>query len=142
MAAKLVVIYWRDIPAQVNAQAGRDRHQVLLDHRFQKAIDRAAMFAGVTTAHDYVEQWRRETKACSNDLINEATSHAGLIDAEYTKDRLRDLAARGGIEGGDVLRGPGRDRVKEADAIDAAYAAEHGEEAPDPFTNVDDEDEE
>ena len=25
---ELIVIYWRDIPAQVNAQEGRDRHQV------------------------------------------------------------------------------------------------------------------
>jgi hypothetical protein len=28
--AELVTIYWRDIPAQVNGQDGRDRHQVLL----------------------------------------------------------------------------------------------------------------
>ena len=100
------------------------------------------MFAGVTTAHEYVEQWRRETTPCSNDLINEATSHAGLIDAQFTRDRLRDLAARGGVEGGEILRGPGRDRVKQADADDAAAALEAGDEPPDPFTNVDDEDDE
>ena len=59
MANQLVVISWRDIPAQVNAQAGRRRHQVVLDDRFQQAIDRAAIVAGKTTAQDYVAEWRR-----------------------------------------------------------------------------------
>ena len=45
MPAKLVTIYWRDIPAQVTAQAGRHREKALLDARFQHAIDRAATVA-------------------------------------------------------------------------------------------------
>ena len=61
MANQLVVISWRDIPAQVNAQAGRRRHQVVLDERFQQAIDRAAMVAGKKTAHEYVAEWRRHS---------------------------------------------------------------------------------
>ena len=40
---EVVVILWRDIPAQINGKAGSERHQVILPHRFQKAIDRAAM---------------------------------------------------------------------------------------------------
>ena len=47
MAAQLVTIYWRDIPAQVTAQQGRNREKALLDARFQHAIDRAAMVAGM-----------------------------------------------------------------------------------------------
>ena len=38
MANQLVVISWRDIPAQVNAQAGRRRHQVVLDDDSDKVI--------------------------------------------------------------------------------------------------------
>ena len=68
MANQLVVISWRDIPAQVNAQAGRRRHQVVLDERFQLAIDRAAIVAGKTTAQDYVEEWRRVSTPCGDDL--------------------------------------------------------------------------
>ena len=44
--SEVVVIMWRDIPAQINGKAGADKHQVILPHRFQKAIDRAAMVAG------------------------------------------------------------------------------------------------
>ena len=37
--SELVVISWRDIPAQVNARAGAEKHQVVLPRRFQRAID-------------------------------------------------------------------------------------------------------
>ena len=40
-AGEVVVILWRDIPAQVNGQLGRERHQVLLSPKFQRAVDRA-----------------------------------------------------------------------------------------------------
>ena len=49
-AAHLVTIYWRDIPAQVTAQRGRSREKALLDARFQDAIDRAALVAGLSRA--------------------------------------------------------------------------------------------
>ena len=56
---ELVVISWRDIPAQVNARSGDEKHQVVLPRRFQKAIDDAAMVAGKKTASEYVGEWRR-----------------------------------------------------------------------------------
>ncbi|NDD87230.1 MAG: hypothetical protein EBZ45_05885 [Actinobacteria bacterium] len=51
----VVIIKWRDIPAQVNAQMGRERHQVVLSAKFQRAIDRAKR-----TAPD--RSWRRKVK--------------------------------------------------------------------------------
>ena len=39
---KLITIYWRDIPAQVIGQQGRQRIKQELDRRFAVAIDRAA----------------------------------------------------------------------------------------------------
>ena len=57
--SELVVISWRDIPAQVNARVGADKHQVVLPRRFQRAIDDAAMVAGKKTASEYVGEWRR-----------------------------------------------------------------------------------
>ena len=55
----LVLISWRDIPAQVNAGSGDNRTQRILPRRFQRAIDRAAMVAGKTQASEYVGEWRR-----------------------------------------------------------------------------------
>ena len=46
----IVTIYWRDIPAQVTAtDADGQTEKVLLEPRFQHAIDRAAHVAGLTT---------------------------------------------------------------------------------------------
>ena len=43
---EIIVITWRDIPAQVKGKVGDAKHDVVLPHRFQKAVDRAAMVAG------------------------------------------------------------------------------------------------
>ena len=44
---KKIIIYWRDIPSQVIFQRGRTREKAMLGSRFQEAIDRAAMRAGL-----------------------------------------------------------------------------------------------
>ena len=73
------MIYWRDIPAQVNAQRDRDRHQVLLPGQFQRAIDRAKRKAKIYTAQEDVAQWRRESRPCGDDLAEEATAEAARL---------------------------------------------------------------
>mgnify|MGYP002526148062 FL=1 len=44
--AKLTIVYWRDIPAQVIAKEKRNAAKRVLSERFEKAIDRAAMRSG------------------------------------------------------------------------------------------------
>jgi hypothetical protein len=95
---ELVVIYWRDIPAQVNAQEGRDRHQVVLGGKFQRAIDRAKRKARIYTADEEVAQWRRESRPINGSLANEAQTVADAIDEEYHHERLGLLAYYGGWE--------------------------------------------
>ena len=60
--AKLIVIYWRDIPAQVVLKRGRTNVKKELPEKFAKAIDRAAMRAGRGSSDAYLEDWRRDTK--------------------------------------------------------------------------------
>lgn len=95
---ELIVIYWRDIPAQVNAQEGRDRHQVVLGGKFQRAVDRAKRKAGIYTADEEVAQWRRESRPITGDLATEAQVAAEAIELEYDRDRLGLLAYYGGWE--------------------------------------------
>ena len=97
-ARELIVIYWRDIPAQVNAQEGRDRHQVVLGGKFQRAIDRAKRKAKIYTADEEVAQWRRESRPIVGDLATEAQTAANAIEHEYRRDRLGLLAYYGGWE--------------------------------------------
>jgi hypothetical protein len=94
--SEVVVILWRDIPAQVNGKVGELRHQVMLPHRFQKAIDRAAMAAGKKTAHEYVGEWRRTNHPLVGDLVECVDSTAASIEAEFTNERLHVLVANGG----------------------------------------------
>ena len=102
MAAHIVTIWWRDIPTQVNAQSGRTRYQALLPRRFQRAVDEAAMAAGLTQASDYVAEWRRTTEphrggTTADALQAAAVAAAARFDAEYPKERLVALSARGGF---------------------------------------------
>ena len=84
--AKITIVYWRDIPAQVIVKAGRQSAKRQLDERFEKAIDRAAMRADLKDTDSYLSEWRRaEPVACGDDL-----------EAEVTPDRLRDLVSAGG----------------------------------------------
>lgn len=93
---ELVTIYWRDIPAQVNAGQGRDKHQAILSPRFQHAIDRAAGVSGLTDTDSYVQQWRRETRPIEGDYEQAASAEAQRLETTYDKDTLEDLVAAGG----------------------------------------------
>jgi len=98
MPAELVVIYWRDIPAQVAAKAGRATARRLLAARFAEAIDRAAMRAGARDAESYLEEWRRGAPSpCGDDLDVEAGALAAEIEAAYDDARLARLVENGGF---------------------------------------------
>jgi len=95
---ELTTIYWRDIPAQVTARRGPDKENALLTERFQLAIDRAAGVAGLTNAHDYVEQWRRDAKTIDGELAAEVQSQTRHLESEYPRGRLQQLVRQGGSE--------------------------------------------
>ena len=94
--SEVVVILWRDIPAQINGREGAERHQVILPHRFQKAIDRAAMIADKKTAQEYVGEWRRTTYPLAGELTSTIDGIAASIELEFTNDRLHTLVDNGG----------------------------------------------
>ncbi len=103
MTAKLVTIWWRDIPTQVNAQEGRTRYQAVLPRRFQRAVDEAATAAGLTQASDYVSEWRRDATPLPAELDAAALQAAAAaaatrFDADYSKDRLTAIARNSGYE--------------------------------------------
>jgi hypothetical protein len=97
---ELTVIWWRDIPAQVTAKAGRTRAARELAPRFQEAIDAAAMRAGLIGTDEYLEEWRREPRACGDDLEAEVAREAERLDAAYDDDVLERLVRASGKETG------------------------------------------
>ena len=97
--AELIVVSWRDIPSQVIVKAGRRTARRPLPDRFQEAIDRAAMRAGLRDTDGYLGEWRRVARgSCGDDLEAEAERAATGLEADDPPDRLRELVAHGGLE--------------------------------------------
>ncbi|MEM7489956.1 MAG: virulence factor [Pseudomonadota bacterium] len=96
---QITVVYWRDIPAQVIAGAGRRAAKVQLPERFEQAIDRAAMRSGASETDAYLADWRKvpEGEVDGEDRAA-AEARAAALEADWTADRLRAVAMAGGRE--------------------------------------------
>lgn len=96
--AQLIVVYWRDIPAQIIVKKGRESAKKQLDERFEKAIDRAAMRAKLRDTDSYLAEWRRATPVeVSDDLEAEAVKAQAEIEAAFPEERLKEFVERGGL---------------------------------------------
>ncbi len=112
--AKLTTVYWRDIPAQVIAKperksgrrsapgSGPSPIKKELNIRFQEAIDRAAMRAGLSDSENYLEEWRRDTRDCTSEenenLVLAVDQIIESIENEYSDELLQSLATAGGVK--------------------------------------------
>ncbi len=95
--AQLIIVYWRDIPAQVIVKAGRTTAKRELSLRFTEAIDMAAMRSGAAETDAYLAEWRRADPVdVGSDLDAEAQAAMTRIEAEYPQERLVALAKAGG----------------------------------------------
>jgi hypothetical protein len=98
MSGELTVIWWRGIPAQVTARRSRDAVRTELPARFQTAIDRAAMQAGLFGSDEYLNEWRRETRPCGDDLAGEVAREVERLEAAFDTEALARLVEGGGTE--------------------------------------------
>jgi hypothetical protein len=98
--ADRIIVYWRDIPAQVIVRKGRATAKRELPLRFTEAIDMAAMRTGASETDDYLAEWRRgDPEPVSDDLEAEADKAAAEIEESYPKERLVALVKAGGRDG-------------------------------------------
>lgn len=97
--ATLIIISWRDIPAQVVGRKGRETAKVQLTPRFQEAVDRAAMRAGRGTSNAYLEDWKRSApRPCGDDIAAEVAAEAARIEARYTDEYLERMVKAKGLD--------------------------------------------
>jgi len=95
--AKLTIVYWRDIPAQVIVKRGRRSAKAQLSQRFQEAIDRAAMRAGKGSSDAYLSDWKRSTpRECGDDIEAEAKAEAERLEQSFSNQQLQVLVKAGG----------------------------------------------
>lgn len=96
--ANLIIISWRDIPAQVIGRRGRDTAKIQLSQRFQEAVDRAAMRAGKGSSDAYLADWKRsEPRPCGDDIQAEVAAEAARIEAHFTDEALEALIRSKGL---------------------------------------------
>ena len=94
--AKLICIYWRDIPAQVVGRQGRTNVKKELEPRFVKAIDRAAMRAGRGASDAYLEDWRRETEIVTGNLVAIVAERVAQLESQFDAEHLESVVKAGG----------------------------------------------
>jgi hypothetical protein len=95
--AERIIVYWRDIPAQVIVKSGRKAAKRELPERFVQAIDACAMRVGAQDTDAYLAEWRRGApEPCGDDLEAEAQAALERLESDYGRDRLRQLVDNGG----------------------------------------------
>ena len=95
-----IVVYWRDITAPVLVNRGRERGKAILSHRFQAAIDRAAMRAGKGGSEDYLADWRRESGSLEAEGTPQllAEEFATAIEQQYSDEDIKVLVKNKGLK--------------------------------------------
>jgi hypothetical protein len=97
--ADRIVVFWRDIPAQVIIKKGRQTAKRELSLRFTEAIDMCAMRSGAAGTDDYLAEWRKaDPISVSDDLEAEADRAAVELEAAYDREKLLALVKAGGRE--------------------------------------------
>ena len=95
--ADVIVVYWRDIPAQVIVGKGRKASKVQLPERFEQAIDRAAMKIGAEDTDSYLAEWRKAPPYAVDGKQSEvARLEANRIDTEYNQEKIKLLIRNDG----------------------------------------------
>lgn len=100
--ADLIVVYWRDIPAQVIIKKGRQNAKRELPMRFIQAIDACAMKVGAKSSSNYLDDWYKAdpTPVEGDDLDAMADKAVADLDTRYDKEKLVALVNAGGRENG------------------------------------------
>lgn len=95
--AQKIIVYWRDIPAQILVKKGRKSARRELPAAFMETIDACAMRVGAKDSDAYMAEWRRaDPVEVSDDLETEADTALSDLIATYPKDRLKELLSAGG----------------------------------------------
>ena len=90
--AEVVIVYWRDIPAQVIVGKGRRGQKRILPERFEQAIDRAAMKVNARDADAYLAEWRKaDPYEMDGDPDQIADAEATRLETEYDSARIKAL---------------------------------------------------
>lgn len=89
--ATFQVLYWQEIPSQVDARDGAKAHKEILSQRFQELIDLVATKRGLVESDAYISGWSKGEKT---ERPGSATDVAKGVAAEFEQryDEIRAAA--------------------------------------------------
>lgn len=97
--SKVRVLYWKEIPVQVQAEDDSSKISLPLDSRFQEGVDAVAMFDGSYGSDEYLDAWEWGDSFDSDLGAHEAAEAAvERYNAGMPKDfvaRIRDMSIDG-----------------------------------------------
>ena len=97
--ARVRIMYWKEIPVQVQAQDDAGTVSGQLDPRFQQGVDAVAMFDGSSGTDDYLMAWEwGEFGEVDGSAEAAAESMAEKLNSGFPDDfvaRIRDLQRDG-----------------------------------------------
>ena len=89
--AKVRVMYWKEIPVQIQAEDESGRVSKPLDDRFQRGVDAVSMFDGSAGSDDYLMAWEWGDYA---ELKGRAEEVASRVAERFNRGFPDDFVAR------------------------------------------------
>lgn len=89
--AKVRVMYWKEIPVQIQAEDDAGTVTVQLNARFQEAVDAVAMFDGSIGSDAYLDGWGYGDY---EEQPGGAKERADALAAQYNENMPDDFVAR------------------------------------------------
>ena len=97
--ARVRIMYWKEIPVQVQGQDDSKTVSRPLDPRFQKGVDAVAMFDGSSGTDDYLLSWEwgefREVEGSAESAANMAAERLNCRFPDDFVARIRDVQREG-----------------------------------------------
>lgn len=90
------VLYWQEIPSQVDAREGAKAHKEILSQRFQDLIDLVATKRGLVESDSYISGWSKGEKTDRpGSALDVAKGVAAEFEQRYDEIRAAALARPG-----------------------------------------------
>jgi hypothetical protein len=96
--SEFIIVYWRDIPAQIIKGKGRKAEKNQLSERFEKAIDRCAMKIGAKDSESYLKDWHKRTLSKKETVSDSIQEQVRFLEKQYTDVRINEIIQNGGWE--------------------------------------------
>jgi len=93
------ILYWKEIPVQVQVEDGQQTKSVPFDPKFQAAVDAIAMFDGSIATDEYLNSWNWGNWQEFDKTLSAVAEHiSNQFNTHFPNDliqRIRDMHSEG-----------------------------------------------